>query len=107
MNIKRTIFALALAILVLSAFETIPLANASDELFLSGVVRSIDSLSSTVTVDVKSQGCKGVRNFEADDVSVFEHRLGKTVSFFIDSSTCRDGEVYTIIKTAFPKGGRR
>jgi hypothetical protein len=78
--------------------------NALDELFLTGVVRSVDSKSGIVIVDVKSEGCHGVRSFRVDNVSDLDGLEGKKISFFINSSTCKGDEVY---KMSLPGGKKR
>ena len=84
--------------LLLSAFLFLQVrsASAADELFLTGIVKNVDSNTRTVLVDVKSASCHGIRKFAIDNVSEFEDYINEKLDFFIDSSTCRRDEVYRI-----------
>jgi hypothetical protein len=82
-------------------------ANAKDELFLAGVVRTVVANSGTVVVDVKTEGCSGIRSFRADDISKLAASEGKTISFFIDSSTCKSGIIHKMHGVTQLKGGKR
>ncbi len=75
---------------------------AADELYLTGIVKSIDHANKTVVVDVQSVSCRGGREFTVDHPYQLDEFLGAIISFSIDSSTCADGKVYKL----FP-GGRR
>jgi hypothetical protein len=70
--------------------------EAVDELYLTGVIRSMDLRAGTVTVDVKSQSCKGMRRFRFDNTIDMEGLEGKKISFSIDSSVCKAGGIYKI-----------
>ncbi len=80
--------------------------NAVDALYLTGIVQTINAHSGIVIVDVKSEGCCGIRNFRVYDVSTLGDIKGKTISFFIDSSTCRGGKIYEMRNIALLTGGR-
>ena len=73
---------------------------ASDELYLTGVVKSVDHASATVVVEVLSSSCRGTREFTVDELSALDDFLGKKIDFSIDSSTCESGKVYKM----FPDG---
>lgn len=63
-------------------------AGASDELRLTGVVDSVDVMSATVVIDVKSVSCHGPRTFKVDRVGNWGSLTGKKVRFQINSSSC-------------------
>ncbi|MEW6570480.1 MAG: hypothetical protein AB1390_04820, partial [Nitrospirota bacterium] len=79
MRIKKKYLTVFISILMLIIL--IQSVHATDDLFLTGIVRSIDSHSGIVTVDVKSEGCSGVRSFRFEDVSAFAYRIDKKISF--------------------------
>jgi hypothetical protein len=81
--------------------------KAKDELFLAGVVRTVIANSGTVVVDVKTEGCSGIRSFRTDNISTLVASEGKAISFFIESSTCKSGVVYKMHGVTPLKGGRR
>ncbi len=78
-----------------------------DALLIRGKVKSIDTFKGLIVVDVYSEGCRGERTFrvaggideDLDDI------IGKTLEFYIDTSVCEPGGVYSIISK--PKGGKR
>jgi hypothetical protein len=81
-------------------------SEAVDELFLTGIVRTVDANSRIVVVDVKSQSCPGLRRFKLDKITDLEGLEGQKVSFSIDSSVCRRDEIYKIMAvTQMPGGG--
>lgn len=74
---------------------------AKDELFLTGIIKSIDHNTKTVVVDVQSSSCHGTRTLVVDNPSALDDFINKKIDFSIDSSICKYGEVYKM----FP-GGR-
>ncbi len=74
---------------------------AADELFLTGIIKSIDHNTRTVVADVKSSSCHGTRTFAVDNPSALDDFINKKIDFSIDSSICKYGEIYKM----FP-GGR-
>jgi hypothetical protein len=72
-------------------------SEAVDELYLSGILRTVNTNSGIVVVDVKSQSCPGVRRFNFDKSEDLEGMEGKKISFSINSSVCSSGEIYKII----------
>lgn len=82
---------LLMTIALIAMIASVQPAHAVDELFLTGVVKSIDRKSDLVTVQVTSAGCRGIRNFRSDQrLDLLENYVGKIISFYIDSSTCED-----------------
>jgi hypothetical protein len=76
-----------------------------DRLFLTGVVRSVDSISGIIRVNVTSEGCKGLREFKvpADAAKDIEITLiGKRMQFYIDSATCVSGRTYNMLTGGQP-----
>lgn len=76
------------------------LGFAQDNLFLSGIVRSFDSNSGIIRINVTSEGCKGLREFRipGDAAKDFDATLvGQRVQFYIDSATCASGRTYNML----------
>lgn len=74
--------------------------SALDNLFLTGFLRSFDSKSGLIRIDVTSEGCKGLREFkepEGAKADMDASLIGKQIHFYIDSSVCERGQVYTIL----------
>ena len=89
-------------ILILSCVET---GFAKDRLFLTGVVRSVDSSSGTLRINVTSEGCKGTRDFRAPEDGTRDldaSLVGKTIQFYIDSAICEQGRVHNILSERLP-----
>jgi hypothetical protein len=73
---------------------------AEEQLFLTGIVRSIDTARGILRIEVTSQVCRGLREFavpQAAREDLDETLIGKRLGFYIDSSTCERGKVYTIL----------
>jgi len=70
---------------------------AKDELRLTGIVKEIDPKTGIVFVDVQSESCPGMRRFYAEKTGAMDRYVDLTITFFIDSSTCRDASVHTIL----------
>jgi hypothetical protein len=68
-----------------------------DNLHLTGIVKNINSATGMVYVEVVSSSCVGMRIFRADDIGKLESFLNQEISFFIDSATCKDNNVHTIL----------
>jgi len=91
MEKKKKFWLFLISILVFSAL-CIHSVGAVDELYLVGVIMSIDLRAGTVLLDVKSHNCKGLHRFRVDDVSELSGLEGSKISFGLDSSVCkRDG----------------
>ena len=74
---------------------------ALDNLFVTGILRSYDSKSEIVRIDVTSEGCKGLREFKVPDDAkgdVDNNLIGKRLTVKIDSATCERGKVYNIVE---------
>jgi len=73
-------------------------AYAGDELYLTGIVKSVDVNSGTIVVDVQSQSCPGLRRFSVEDASGLQRlKKGEKVSFTVDSPACKDNTIYKIL----------
>lgn len=73
---------------------------AVDGLSLTGYVKSVDAANLTVTLDVKSESCRGIRTFKApsaarDDLNTLP--IGTKLQFSIDSGDCKRDKTYTIV----------
>lgn len=104
MRIRKRFYHMVFILMGLFWVVGIPSAHAVDELFLTGVVKSIDYVSGVITIDVKSESCLGIRSFQVDHTGKLDKDLiGKQISFPIDSSTCVGGRIPKMIQR---EGGR-
>jgi hypothetical protein len=74
--------------------------HAIDNLSLTGFVRSIDSGNGIISLDITSEGCRGLRAFKVPDGAKGDldaSLIGKRLQFMIDSSRCERGRIYNII----------
>lgn len=86
------IFLAIVASLILTDFPVL----AVDELYLTGILNSVDVKSGTVTVNVKSQSCPGPRRFRVENAADLEGEAGREITFFINSQSCKGTTVYTM-----------
>ena len=94
---RRFFYSILIVMFVLFVFN-IMLAYAVDGLILGGVLKSIDYEGKTVTVDVKSAACPGLKRFAVDDISkITSSQIGKKFVFLIDNSSCRGNRTYKIM----------
>jgi hypothetical protein len=101
---QSSIFFISIFILL---FLNVYYVNAVDELALTGELKSVDAFSGIAIVDVKTEGCQEIERFKVADISELDGLEGKTISFYIDSSTCKGSRVYTMNKVRFRRSGRR
>ncbi len=95
-------FFLLITFFLMFTVLTVDQAVGKDELFLTGIVKGIDQQTGIITVDVKSESCRGVRHFKLIDASSLKDtQPGKKISFRIDSSVCKSDIVYKMI---LPRG---
>jgi hypothetical protein len=87
---------LAAAVLIAVSIGGQP-ALAFDELRLTGIVKTIDPKTNLVLMDVQSESCPGIRRFRADDLGALGRYMNQAITFYIDSSTCRDTAIHTIL----------
>lgn len=91
--------ALSIALLALTVFCHSSVL-ASDELYLCGTVESVTAQTGKVSIDVKSASCNGLREFKLPTLNKGESfQVGTRKCFYINSSECKDGHIYTITKT--------
>jgi hypothetical protein len=95
-----------LILIVAFSFLSIYSTEAADELYLTGILKSVDIISGTVMVDVKSQNCYGFKRFKVDNASELRGLEGKRISFSIDSPACKGGTLYKII-SVMSEGGTK
>jgi hypothetical protein len=91
---------LALPFILIVALMIMPnqlVCAAEDDLYLTGIVKDVDHLRKTVSIDVASSSCQGMKKFVVDDVDVFEGLVNARINFFIDSSVCKGDEVYKVL----------
>jgi hypothetical protein len=88
---------LLMAITLLALTVSSQPANAVDELYLTGTIKSINASTGIVTVNVTSSSCRGMRIFKADKLEKLEEYVEQNISFFIDSDKCAVKDIYTII----------
>lgn len=99
---KHTGLFIIVMILMLSCVTT---GFAKDYLFLTGVVRSVDSGSGILRINVTSEGCTGMREFRVPDNGAGDldgSLIGKRMDFYIDSAICERGRVYNILSERLP-----
>jgi len=80
-------------------------ASAGDELYLTGILQSVDVKSGTIVVNVISQSCPGLKRFSVDDATGLQGLKGVKVSFSINSSSCTGSAIYKIISTVVRNRG--
>lgn len=89
-------------LVILAAALALGIGNkvmAEDELYLCGIVKDVDSRSGTVTVDVKSSGCRGIRTFKlSSSINIASFKVDEKRCFFIDSNICEANKTYGIMK---------
>lgn len=73
-------------------------AFALDELYLCGVVNGINARDGVVSVDVASEGCRGLRTFRLPAKLGLTLKAKKRICFFIDRNRCQASYVHTITK---------
>lgn len=89
-------------ILIFLGLLLIPLQDALcvDELYLTGFIKSYDREKGFIWVDVRSESCRGVREFKVPEsvrADLEPSLIGQEISFFIDSSKCEPGRVYNML----------
>ena len=95
---KRIVLVLLLTMLFITGAALISPSYALDEnLYLTGLIKSVDPLTGIAVVDVKNIGCAGTRSFRVDDVALLNDLQGEQISFFIDRSKCIDKDVHKIV----------
>lgn len=94
----RMVFITLICVIILSNWVGVD--HAADDLFLTGYVKSVDGANSTVTIDVRSESCKGIRTFRMPDKAKDDLNaslVGVKLNFSIDGATCERGKLYTIV----------
>ena len=74
---------------------------ATDELYLCGNIQEINTKDALLIVDVTSKSCRGPQKLKlsAAAKSKASFNVGERKCFFINSSRCNPGYLYTITKT--------
>jgi len=74
-------------------------ADAVDQLYLCGIIEEINTQDALVTVDVASDSCRGLQKFKLPAaMGGASFNVDQRKCFFIDSSRCNAGYIYTITK---------
>jgi len=97
--LTRKEFWLFLVFIILSPLF-VQTSVAQDHLFLTGIIRSVDSNSGIIRINVTSEGCRGLREFkepEGEKDNMDASLIGKQIQFYIDSAICERGKVYNIL----------
>lgn len=71
-----------------------------DELYLSGIIKSYDKEKGLIWVDVRSESCRGIREFRVPEsvrLDLGPSLIGQKIDFFINSSKCEQGKVYNML----------
>ncbi len=89
------VLSLVIALLGLSTIDR-P-AYAEDELYLTGIIKTVNQVTGVAYVEVVSSSCHGMRTFRADEPEKLGNLTGRKISFFIDSNRCRDDSVHTML----------
>ena len=106
-HIRKTwIYVLPVLLVALIGFMiTTDVAQAEEEyMFLTGVIKSIDSGRKLVVVDVRTTGCEGVKTFSIDDLAKLWVPEGGVVKFYIDSENCPRKDKITKMTTLNGRG---
>ncbi|NOX19816.1 MAG: hypothetical protein GXO99_00925 [Nitrospirae bacterium] len=74
-----------------------------DNLMLYGIVKEVHPEKKEITIDVKTDSCRGERVFkysvDKEKEDVIDQLVGKEVMFTLDSSRCEEGKKNTIFFT--------
>lgn len=100
---KVQIWLIILFVILMLSF--IRVGFAKDNLFLTGTVRSVDSGSGIMRVNVTSEGCTGIREFKVPEdgpADIDASLIGKRVQFYIDGAICERGKVHNILSERLP-----
>ncbi|MGD0885950.1 MAG: hypothetical protein ABSA46_13975 [Thermodesulfovibrionales bacterium] len=90
-------FPICLLVLFLStSVLMISSATAGDNLYLTGILKSVNVKGGTIVVNVISQSCPGPRTFSVNAAGLQGLEGGK-FSFSINSSSCKGNVIYKII----------
>lgn len=102
-RMKVQIWLIILFVILMLSF--IRVGFAKDNLFLTGTVRSVDSGSGIMRVNVTSEGCTGIREFKVPEngaADIDATLIGKRVQFYIDGAICERGKVHNILSERLP-----
>ncbi len=96
---RMVVFKMLLVIIIFMMFYS-QLVWAVDELVLTGTIKSYNKERGIIIVDVKSEGCMGLREFmvldrvrDELDISL----IGQEIEFKIESNMCKEGQVYKMV----------
>lgn len=93
----KYVFAVLAAVLAVLGARN--MAFAEDELYLCGIVKDVDVGKGIITVDIKSESCRGERQFKVPQSLLMGFIPKKEKCFSIDSNTCAKVKTYNIISS--------
>ncbi|HBE44071.1 MAG TPA: hypothetical protein DDW17_01125 [Deltaproteobacteria bacterium] len=91
---------LFLFMLIFSSLEAGFTEDHTDNLLLTGFIKSFDANIGVIMVNITSEGCEGLREFKIPEDAKEDldaSLIGKRIQFYINSNTCERGKVYDII----------
>jgi hypothetical protein len=93
-------------VLFFLAFILMPLCQSvfseehRDDLLLTGFIRSYDAGRGIIKIDIRSEGCVGLREFSVPEYAKEDldpSLISQRVQFHIKSPTCERGRIYEMI----------
>jgi len=72
----------------------------TDNLLLTGFIKSYDANKGIIRIDVRSEGCTGFRDFSVPEYAKEDldpSLINQRVQFHIKSTTCERGRIYEMI----------
>lgn len=96
---KGTVVCLAL-VLIMSLCRTSFSEEHIDDLLLTGFIKSYDANKGIIRIDIRSEGCTGLREFGVPEYAKEDldpSLINQRVQFHIKSTTCERGRIYEMI----------
>lgn len=97
---KGVLFFLAFIFTLIPLCQTVFSEENTDNLLLTGFVKSYDVAKGIVKIDVRSEGCVGLREFKVPEDAkedLDSSLVNQRVQFHIKSTTCERGRIYEMI----------
>lgn len=93
----KYVFAVLAAVLAVLGARN--MAFAEDELYLCGVVKEVDVQNNTISVDVTSKFCRGLKTFKVSNkLDITSFREDESKCFFVEENSCKPNTIYHILK---------
>ncbi|OPY81022.1 MAG: hypothetical protein A4E64_00078 [Syntrophorhabdus sp. PtaU1.Bin058] len=96
---KGAVICLAL-VLTMSLSRICSSEEHTDDLLLTGFIKSYDANKGIIRIDVKSEGCTGLREFGIPEYAKDDldpSLINQRIQFQIKSPTCERGRLYEMI----------